>query len=216
VISPYNLNEAHTFCIELPLTTEFFNLHQYLLDPKLAKAVYGRREEYVAGRACAKAAMEVLGVTGDIAFGEDRKPVWPHGIVGSITHSKKFVVASIGLADEFQSIGIDCEVVMTKAKFDSLSNHLATSDDLKLFNGANDDITATIIFSAKEALFKLINPLCHKFFGFDHATVKVIGDDFFEIELHSKLAEVSKFNSIYRGCYKVLNNQIVTSLILQK
>lgn len=216
MISPYRLNEAHSFCIELPLTSDFFNLHQYLLDSKLTKAVYGRREEYIAGRACAKAAMELLGISGVVAFGDDRKPIWPGGIVGSITHSKKFAVASIGLADEFHSIGIDCEVVMTKAKFDSLSNHLATSDDLKLFNGEDDDLTATIIFSAKEALFKLINPLCHKFFGFDHATLKVIGDDFFEIELHSELVEVSKYNNVYRGCYKVHNNQVVTSLILKK
>ena len=216
MISPYNLNEAHTFCIELPLSPEFFKNNEYLLDSKLVKAVYGRREEYIAGRACAKVAMDALGVSGGVAFGDDRKPIWPSDIVGSITHSKKFAVASIGLSDEFLSIGIDCEVVMTKAKFDSLSNHLATSEDLKLFNGQDDDITATIIFSAKEALFKLINPLCHKFFGFDHATLKVIGDNFFEIELHSELAEVSKYNSIYRGYYKVHNNQVVTSLILKK
>jgi 4'-phosphopantetheinyl transferase EntD len=216
VVSPLKLNEAHTFCIELPLEPEFFNIHQFLLDSKLAKAVYGRREEYIAGRACAKAAMDVLGVGGVVAFGEDRKPIWPSSIVGSITHSKKFAVATVGLAHEFLSIGIDCEVVMTKDKFDSLSNHLATADDLKLFNGTDDDFTATIIFSAKEALFKLINPLCHEFFGFDHATLRVIGKDFFEIELHSELPEVSKYNNIYHGSYKVHNNQVVTSIILRK
>ncbi len=209
-------NSPVSIGIELPLEDTIFKENVHLLDPLLKKAVKGRQSEFVAARACAKKAMESLGLEGLVGFGQDRKPLWPKGVVGSITHSRTLAIACVAPSDLVTSIGIDCELIMTKEKFDSLSRQLATDADLKLFDGQSDDLIATIIFSAKESLYKLINPLCDKFFGFEHASVRSIRKDSFDVELHSELDELKGFNSLYTGHYKVIKNQVVTALILRK
>ncbi|MEV4420566.1 hypothetical protein AB0L40_11415 [Patulibacter sp. NPDC049589] len=50
-------------------------------------AVETRRREFVTGRACAHRALAALGVpVVPIMSGPNREPLWPEGVVGSITH----------------------------------------------------------------------------------------------------------------------------------
>jgi enterobactin synthetase component D len=55
----------------------------------LQRSVAKRQAEYLAGRVCARAALQRLDGR-DYVPGthEDRSPVWPAGIHGSITHSR--------------------------------------------------------------------------------------------------------------------------------
>lgn len=52
----------------------------------VARAVPKRRDEYAAGRNCARAALARLGVH-DFALlaGSAREPIWPEGVIGSMT-----------------------------------------------------------------------------------------------------------------------------------
>ena len=53
----------------------------------VARAVPARRAEFAAGRRAAHRAMERLGVpAAPVAMGSDRAPVWPPGVIGSISH----------------------------------------------------------------------------------------------------------------------------------
>ena len=53
----------------------------------IAKAGLKRRLDFAAGRVCARRAMAQLGVDGlPLLVGEKGQPVWPPGIVGSISH----------------------------------------------------------------------------------------------------------------------------------
>src|SRR5690349_8745449 len=76
----------------------------------VARAIEKRVLEFAAGRACARAAMKELGL-GDVAIpaGEDRAPVWPVGVVGSITHTDAYCLAVVADASRFASIGVDVE-----------------------------------------------------------------------------------------------------------
>ncbi len=50
----------------------------------VADAATSRREEFAAGRACARRALQRLGVeSGPLLVGENREPLWPEGVVGS-------------------------------------------------------------------------------------------------------------------------------------
>src|SRR4051812_24879633 len=69
-------------------------------------AVPSRRHEFVLGRWCARQALAELGVMARaIPVGHQRMPVWPAGVVGSITHCRGFVGAVVAPADQLRAIG---------------------------------------------------------------------------------------------------------------
>ncbi|MER7461274.1 hypothetical protein [Streptomyces sp. NPDC097981] len=69
-----------------------------------------RRREYLAGRAAARDALAVLGLGGyPVARTPRGVPVWPPGVVGSISHSAHWAVAIAVPADVATHCGIDIE-----------------------------------------------------------------------------------------------------------
>ena len=76
----------------------------------VARAVAVRRLEFARGRGCAREALAALGVAaGPIPVGPEREPVWPSGVVGSITHCEGFVAAVVARAADLRAIGLDVE-----------------------------------------------------------------------------------------------------------
>src|SRR5215469_3139377 len=60
----------------------------------VARAVPKRVGEFAAGRACARRALEQLGVPDFVLrVGPHREPIWPVGMAGSITHTAGFCAA---------------------------------------------------------------------------------------------------------------------------
>jgi 4'-phosphopantetheinyl transferase-like protein/4'-phosphopantetheinyl transferase superfamily protein len=75
-----------------------------------------RISEFYSGRLFAKEALALFGFPGaDLAVGYDRRPVWPAGYIGSITHTRKstrgFCAAAVARAEEWSAIGIDAEFI---------------------------------------------------------------------------------------------------------
>jgi len=78
----------------------------------LGRVVNRRRIEFATGRYCAKKAISWLGVTPSaIVIGDGREPVWPSGIVGSITHCSGYCAAVAAKSSQVLSIGIDADLV---------------------------------------------------------------------------------------------------------
>src|ERR1700731_682487 len=74
-----------------------------------------RQLEFLCGRICAERALRDLGVlNSNVRRAIDRAPVWPPGVVGSISHTHEFAAAAIGLSTKFQSLGVDSERVVTE------------------------------------------------------------------------------------------------------
>ena len=62
----------------------------------LGQVVDGRRRDFAAGRHCARRALaRLVGSPEPILSGPDREPVWPQGIVGSITHCDGYRAAAV-------------------------------------------------------------------------------------------------------------------------
>jgi 4'-phosphopantetheinyl transferase EntD len=122
----------------------------------VAKAAPKRRRDFVLGRACARAALAGLGHGGAvIGMGEGGAPLWPAGIVGSITHTSGYAVALAAEARLFSGIGVDAERVggVTEELWSRLFD-AAERDRLTGLDGTGRAILATVIFSAKEACYK--------------------------------------------------------------
>lgn len=121
------------------------------------KAAPKRQREFALGRACAHAALERLGyepaVIGRSASGA---PLWPKGIVGSITHTKDYAAALVGEAQHFLGVGVDAERIggVTRDLWPRLFDE-SERDHLLGLDGAAQPAAATLIFSAKEACYKV-------------------------------------------------------------
>lgn len=120
-------------------------------------AVPARVAEFAAGRHCAHRAMQALGVAADVPLlrGPHREPLWPPGLVGSITHTAGYCAAVVAPAAACAGLGIDAEqrgqvgVELWPMLFDS--EELAWLRSLPPLAGHT---MATVLFSAKEAFFK--------------------------------------------------------------
>ncbi|MET7877987.1 4'-phosphopantetheinyl transferase family protein [Micromonospora profundi] len=74
------------------------------------RAVQARRRDFTAGRVCARRALTGLGLpAAAVPAAADRAPVWPAGVVGSITHTSGYCAAAAARATDLRSVGMDAE-----------------------------------------------------------------------------------------------------------
>jgi 4'-phosphopantetheinyl transferase EntD len=113
-----------------------------------------RRRDFALGRACARAALAKIG-HGEavIAKSEDGAPLWPPGIVGSITHTDGYAAALVGESRNFAGIGIDAEQAGGVTQ-DLWPRLFSAGEHEALRSHADPLLAATLFFSAKEASYK--------------------------------------------------------------
>jgi len=137
-------------------------------------AVPGRVAEFSAGRTLARRAIQTVGgEVGAIGVRADRSPIWPKGIVGSISHSGGICVAAVSTADAVVSLGVDVE--FGELQRGQLAQYVASRDELaRAIETLRDPVLALrVLFSAKEALFKAQYPLSAKFLDFLDVSIDV-------------------------------------------
>ena len=142
------------------------------LPPTLESAVAKRRTEYLAGRWCAREGLRALGFEGIPGMGKDRAPQWPDGTLGSITHSHGYVEVMVADARQWLTVGLDTEQWLSAERANRLCHELLTEEERQTLRGLTPIQQAnriTLIFSAKESLFKALYPLTGKRFYFHDA-----------------------------------------------
>ena len=90
-------------------------------------------------------------------------------------------------------------------------------EDYLLLKGLkNTNEIMTLIFSAKESLYKCLNPVSSTFFGFEHAYVSSLDFDqkTFQIVLDSDIDSLKGYNKKYTGYFEYLEDSIITSVPL--
>ncbi len=141
----------------------------------IQRSVAKRQAEYLAGRICARAALQRLdGLACVPAIGEDRAPVWPAHVSGSITHSTGRAAAIVAKKDHWQGLGMDVENLLDPERAERLAGEILTSPELqRMTKLARDDraLLVTLTFSVKESLFKALYPIVRQRFYFEHAEV---------------------------------------------
>ena len=139
-------------------------------------AVEKRQREFAAGRAAARAALDKLGVPASfIGVGPDRNPLWPAGLVGSITHTNGLALAVVARREQIVALGIDLEV--SGAVKADLWRGILTATEVDWVRGWPPDRQgdgATLIFCAKECFFKLQHPLTGTWVDFRDAEVSLV------------------------------------------
>jgi 4'-phosphopantetheinyl transferase EntD len=136
-------------------------------------AVAPRRAEFATARACARQALALIGVpAGPILRGAKREPVWPPGIVGSITHCTGYRAAAVARATETLTIGIDAEPHAPIPE--RVAARVLDDDERAWMTTAPAGIHwDRLVFSAKESVYKAWFPLARRFLDFDEATLAI-------------------------------------------
>jgi 4'-phosphopantetheinyl transferase EntD len=148
-------------------------------EPAVSQAVPSRRREFATGRWCARRAMADAGIPPvAIPSGDGRAPVWPDGVIGSITHCAGYRAAAVARAGALTSLGIDAEPHAPLPA--GVLTLIGLPDELRAI-GENDPAIAwdRLLFSAKESVYKAWYPLERRWLGFEQARVALSPDGTF-------------------------------------
>ncbi|WLH83458.1 4'-phosphopantetheinyl transferase [Pseudomonas sp. FP2338] len=141
----------------------------------IQRSVAKRQAEFLAGRLCARAALQQLDQLDCVpAIGDDRAPVWPGHISGSITHSTGHAAAIVGHKAHWRGLGMDLENLLSSERAERLAGEILTPDELqRIALGPREQVAllVTLTFSVKESLFKALYPIVQQRFYFEHAEV---------------------------------------------
>jgi 4'-phosphopantetheinyl transferase EntD len=144
-------------------------------EPFVARAVERRRAEFTTGRHCARLALTRLGLEPSaITKGQRGAPLWPDGVVGSITHCAGYRAAAVARAADRVTIGIDAEPnePLPAGVFDmiALPRERARLAAAATVPGVCWD---RLLFSAKESVYKAWFPLTGTWLDFHDADIIV-------------------------------------------
>jgi 4'-phosphopantetheinyl transferase EntD len=119
-------------------------------------AVIHRRREFVAGRLCAHIGLRTLGAPKTmICPAEDRRPIWPLGYSGSISHCQDYCAAAVARDSDHASVGIDVE---GGEDLDAALVRVICTPDERSFltrtSSTRPGRLAKLIFSIKESVYK--------------------------------------------------------------
>lgn len=163
---------------------------QARLDPAEAAVVAGaaesRRREFAAARLCAHEALARLGAP-DVPLlpGTHGEPMWPPGVVGSITHCTGYRACAVARSEQYVSIGIDAEPVspLPDGVLEAITGPEERAMLTRLAAVRADIGWDRLLFSAKESVYKAWFPLTRSRLGFKDATVELDPRGTFTVEL---------------------------------
>jgi 4'-phosphopantetheinyl transferase EntD len=124
---------------------------------------------FALGRASARDALAELGLPGvGIGRGEAGEPLWPSGTVGAISHSPDLAVAIVGWRSDYAGIGVDVEEP-ARGPTARAARLVCRPSEMAWVDPEAGTTRLTMLFSAKEALFKAVYPIAGVWLGFAEA-----------------------------------------------
>jgi enterobactin synthetase component D len=153
-----------------------------------------RLDGFVAGRLCAGQALRRLGIAEAVAAGEAGQPLWPAGITGSITHTADVAYAAVRPGhvaldhDHDLDLGIDSEPVAAGEAREAIERLCLTPHERDaLLGGVVGALDATVLFCAKEALYKAIHRRVRRYVDFTE--VQAVAVDRARGEVHLRACD---------------------------
>ncbi|MBK8078549.1 MAG: 4'-phosphopantetheinyl transferase superfamily protein [Kineosporiaceae bacterium] len=176
-----------------------------------------RRNEYATVRHCARLALATLAVDAvAIVAGDRGSPVWPLGVVGSMTHCSGYRAAAVARDAEVRTIGIDAEPHAPLSR--GVLHHVSSADERSRLEGliaaAPGIAWDRLLFSAKESVYKAWFPLVRQPLGFKEADVAFCSDDgTFVATIHRRPTGCSELGRVY-GSWAVSESLVATAVVV--
>jgi 4'-phosphopantetheinyl transferase EntD len=148
------------------------DLANYATHPEEARilappACERRRVEFALGRAAAHVALSQIGSDNvkPVLRGPGGEPLWGDGIAGSITHCFPWSAAVVVKRSNHFAIGVDLET-MEGMQGTDISHLVCRDAELDWVRCGDFRERLTMIFSAKEAVYKAFFPFCRRYIDF--------------------------------------------------
>lgn len=185
----------------------------------LERAVEKRQREFSAGRLAAKTALGKLGIVDTVVpIAADRSPIWPAEIAGSITHATELAACVVARKIDVSALGIDLE--QARAVQPDIWDSVLTVREiaaLTVRQAAERCRLATLIFSAKEAFYKMQYPLTRQWVNFHAAEVNISeSDGSFELVCADSLVTSLLGQQSFAGRYAAGSELIVAAMHLTR
>lgn len=173
--------------------------------------------DFTAGRLCARLALEELGVSGfPLLSTREGPPLWPSGIIGSITHTDGYSAAVASRSGECVGLGLDAE------RFAAVSEELwplictqAELARLERLPVERRRAEAGLVFAAKEAFFKCQFPLAREWIEFEEVEVQVAEPDEFGIRPLRVLHALTQTGYAFRGRFCFTDTLVIAAATLR-
>lgn len=159
----------------------------------IERAVDKRKREFRKARACARELLAEFGVREfALLAGSQREPLWPEGIIGSVTHTDGLCAVAVGQRLHYAGIGIDVEP--EEPLSEGVAKRVSSEAEIAAgvaASGLAPLVVARIVFSAKEAFYKSQFCVTARFLGFSDAIVELAPDGGFSVQIVADLGELS-------------------------
>ncbi|MEV5765453.1 4'-phosphopantetheinyl transferase superfamily protein [Micromonospora sp. NPDC052213] len=140
----------------------------------VAASVEKRRREFTTVRHCARRALGELGFPPvPILSGVRGAPVWPDGVVGSMTHCEGYRAAVLGRTAAFATLGVDAEphAPLPDGVLDAIALPAERARTAALTAADPSVCWDRLLFSAKESVYKAWFPLTGRWLDFAEADI---------------------------------------------
>lgn len=138
-------------------------------------AVPKRQHEFSTGRVLARSILSRLGHPGfPLLRADDRIPLWPEGIVGSISHAGHVCLAAAAPTRVTAGIGLDLEPdEPVEADIERVVCRDGEHDWVAAAGESERGRRRRIVFSVKEAVYKAFYPTTRTFWSFQDVRVEI-------------------------------------------
>jgi enterobactin synthetase component D len=136
-----------------------------------------RRRTWTAGRAALRLALERAGLEAPAVLPDDRgAPTLPEGVSASVSHKERLAVALVA-RETCARVGIDVE--QDRAPRVDIARKVLTVEELAELADLTDAerVKQVLVrFSAKEAIYKALDPFVRRYVGFHEVAVTPAAD----------------------------------------
>jgi len=149
-----------------------------------------RRRGWVGGRVALREALARIGKTAPPILADERgAPRLPPGTTGSISHKEHVAVALVAM-EEAGKVGVDVEIDAPRGR--DIAAKVLRPEELAELGGMGEEERARAVllrFSAKEAVYKALDPYVKRYVGFLEIAVALKEDGTGEVTPHLREGE---------------------------
>ncbi len=221
LIWPWSTGADDCCCFAVPISDAASQLRAndvcgIRIPPQLKHASEKRKAEFLAGRRCAGMALKHLGGKTDFpGISSDRSPHWPVGYTGSISHTRNMAVSLVGRSEKYPGLGVDLEKILTGNEAEKLADLIMKPQERRCIAGLDFALLTTLVFSAKESLFKALYPAVKHICAFGASEFTGWDDcGFARLRLATDLSPCWSSGHVFTIQFSVLGDHLLTMVAL--